>query len=63
MVGLYLNVFKTKILFFLKCPINEHPHDDEGQLIEQVTSIKYLEGNINSQCNPKNEILSWIEHA
>lgn len=62
MFGLYLNISKTKILVFSKTPRNVHLNV-KGQTIEQVTSIKYLGVNINSQCNPKTEIRSRIEQA
>lgn len=62
MFGLHLNVSKTKLLVFSKTPINAHLRV-KGQTIEQVTSIKYLGANINSQCNPKREIFSRIEQA
>lgn len=60
--GLHLNVSKTKIVVFSKTPISVHLHV-KGQAIEQVTSIKYLGANINSQCDSKNEIRSRIEQA
>jgi hypothetical protein len=62
MFGLHLNVSKTKTLVFSKTPINVQVYA-KGQIIEQVNSIKYLGTNINSQCNPKKEILSRIEQA
>jgi len=62
MCGLHLNVSKTKLLVFSKTLINAHLRV-KGQTIEQVTSIKYLGANINSQGDPKREILSRNEQA
>lgn len=53
--GLHMNTTKTKLMVFSKkfLPANLYI---KGQLVNQVSTYKYLGCNINDQCDPKKEI-------
>lgn len=60
--GLLINTTKTKIMAFTKKPVQAHLVID-GDLVEQVSTYKYLGSIVNDQCDPKREVRSRIEQA
>lgn len=58
--GLFMNVSKTKVMVFSKSKVNA-TLKISGDIVEQVSSLKYLGAVVNEQCNPKIEIKSRME--
>lgn len=60
--GLHININKTKVLVFSKANVNANLII-KGNVVQQVSSFKYLGTVINDQIDPKKEIRSRIEQS